>query len=296
MAKYNMSSIGLGNGMLSEISQSLKQSFETHNININDIVENENNKYSVDDVDDLVDSIRTVGGLKQNLDVMKMPNGKYKLLTGHRRIKALRILAKEEKKYEIAPCTITDLGSVELPVSDDMKEQYLITITNSTQRSMTDADKYNQYLDLKAIYTEAKSNGYTLSTKMRNLIAKDMDMSPAQIGKMDYINNNADDSLKKRLLKNQVSIAQANEIAHDAKEKTTKKNNLLDELTEDSYTLSLDEINALTITYSDFTQHYKDAAQQMKTINREHYAKLLKCKRTIIKEIEKMEKLIKIKN
>ena len=84
MSKFNMNTLGLGNGMLNQFSQELKEGFTIEYIPINKIDENENNNYSTEDIDELVDSIRTVG-LKQNLDVMLLPNGRYRLLTGHRR-------------------------------------------------------------------------------------------------------------------------------------------------------------------------------------------------------------------
>ena len=208
-----MNTLGLGNGMLNQFSQELKEGFTIEYIPINKIDENENNNYSTEDIDELVDSIRTVG-LKQNLDVMQLPNGRYRLLTGHRRFKALSELAQEDTKYKMVPCTITALEQVQLPVSEKSKEKYLIHITNATQRHMTDSDKYNQYTDLVAIYTEAKNNGFTLTDKMRNLIAQDMQLSPAQVGKFDYIRNNASDELIDKIQNDEVSINEANDIAH----------------------------------------------------------------------------------
>ena len=206
MSKFNMNTLGLGNGMLNQFSQELKEGFTIEYIPINKIDENENNNYSTEDIDELVDSIRTVG-LKQNLDVMQLPNGRYRLLTGHRRFKALSELAQEDSKYKMVPCTITALEQVQLPVSEKSKEKYLIHITNATQRHMTDSDKYNQYTDLVAIYTEAKNNGFTLTDKMRNLIAQDMQLSPAQVGKFDYIRNNASDELIDKI-QNDLSMRQ----------------------------------------------------------------------------------------
>lgn len=121
MSKFNMNTLGLGNGMLNQFSQELKEGFTIEYIPINKIDENENNNYSTEDIDELVDSIRTVG-LKQNLDVMQLPNGRYRLLTGHRRFKALSELAQEDSKYKMVPCTITALEQVQLPVSEKARK------------------------------------------------------------------------------------------------------------------------------------------------------------------------------
>lgn len=295
MGKFNVNSLGLGNGLLNTYSQELKEAFEIVNIPIDKIDENENNNYSIEAIDELIDSIRTVG-LKQNLDVMKMPNGRYKLLTGHRRFKALKQLSEENQKYKMVPCTVTEIGSVTLPISEESKEKYLIHITNSTQRDMTEADKYNQYKDLVAIYTEAKNNGFTLSDKMRNLIANDMNVSAAQIGKMDYIRNNGTEDLEKRILENEVTIAEANIIAHkDKKEQATahpKREKIIDSLQQDTYTLGTDVINHLTKKYSEVTHSYNIAVKEDVQINKKDYAKILESQQKILKELEKIQKII----
>lgn len=297
MGKFNMASMGLGEGMLNQYSQNLKQNFETVNIDINEIEENENNKYSITNIDELVEAIRTVGGLEQNLEVMKTPNGKYKLLTGHRRLKALHILADEDKKYQYAPCKVTTLDSVNLPVSDLSKEKYLINITNSTQRDMTDADKYNQYQDLREVYTEARNNGFVLSEKMRVLIANDMKVSPAQVGKMDYINNNATDELKEQLTNNEVSIAAANEIAHldeteQSKKATQKKERIIDTLDQDFYPLDLAIFNDMSRTYAALNVKLSKESKSDRELSKKEYAKVLKCKENILKELDKLKNII----
>lgn len=296
MAKFNnsfMNSLGIGEGLLNSKSLELKEGLEIINIPIDKIIENEKNNYSLDDIDELIDSIKTVG-LKQNLDVMRLPDGKYKLLTGHRRFTALKELAKEDDKFKIVPCSITDINDVKLPVSADSKEKYLIHITNSTQRNMTESDRYNQYQDLVKIYTEAKNNGYVLSDKIRNLIANDMNISPAQVGKMDYIRNNASEELKERLNNNEVTVSQAEEIAHhDKAQQATlkpKKERTIDLLTENEYYLPKD---FFTKEFNDIVKLIKKCeASKNKAYSRKDYAKIIDAKKSIEQSLTKAEKLI----
>jgi ParB family chromosome partitioning protein len=291
--KFNLNSLGIGEGMLNSKSLELKENFEIVNIPISKIKENEYNNYSINDIDELVDSIRAVG-LKQNLDVMAMPDGTYKLLTGHRRFKALQILSAEDDKYSFVPCSVTELSQVKLPVSDESKEKYLIHITNSTQRSMTESDRFNQYNDLVKIYQEAKENGFALSDKMRNLIANDMNVSAAQVGKLDYIRNNASEELKERINQNQVSISEASEIAHyDKNEQATlktRKKRIIDTLTEDSYNIASEIFEPLTKKYAAFTHDLK--SNSGKDISKKNYAKLLESSQKIEKELSNIEKII----
>lgn len=291
--KFNLNSLGIGEGMLNSKSLELKENFEIVNIPISKIKENEYNNYSINDIDELVDSIRTVG-LKQNLDVMAMPDGTYKLLTGHRRFKALQLLSAEDDKYSFVPCSVTKLSQVKLPVSDESKEKYLIHITNSTQRSMTESDRFNQYNDLVKIYQEAKENGFALSDKMRNLIANDMNVSAAQVGKLDYIRNNASEELKERINQNQISISEASEIAHyDKNEQATlktRKKRIIDTLTEDSYNITSEIFKPLTKKYVAFTHDLK--SNSGKDISKKNYAKLLESSQKIEKELSNIEKII----
>lgn len=53
---------------------------------------------------------------------MKLPDGNYKLLTGHRRFTALKELSKEDDKFKFVPCSITDIDSVKLPVSEKARK------------------------------------------------------------------------------------------------------------------------------------------------------------------------------
>ena len=293
--KFNMNSLGLGNGLLNSYSKELKEGFEIINIPIEQIDRNEKNNYSIENIDELIDSIRAVG-LKQNLDVMKMPNGRYKILTGHRRFEAITELAKEDDKYKMVPCTVTEIGTVALPVSDDSKEKYLLHITNAAQREMTDADKYNQYKDLVSIYTEAKNNGFTLSDKMRNLIANDMQLSAAQIGKMDYIRNNGTEELEQRIQSNEISISEANEIAHHEKEAQAslkpKKQRIIDTLDKESYELDGSCIQSITNKCLNLNALYKEALSNEKIVTKQDYAKIYEIRERIEKEYEKLEKII----
>ena len=160
MAKFNMNTLGVGGGLLNQVSQELKEGFEIEYIKLDDLTPNEQNKYSMENIEDLAESILTAG-LKQNLDVIRMNNGKCKIVTGHRRYAALKLLVSQgHEKFNLAPCTVSILDSVKLPVSDENKELYLINVTNAEARKDTVADIYNQFLDYHKIYTDAKNNGY----------------------------------------------------------------------------------------------------------------------------------------
>jgi len=310
-SKFNMNSLGLGSGLLNEKSQELKEGFEIQYIPLLQIEPNKKNKYSMSDIEGLAEEIKTVG-LKQNLDLLQIGPKKYKILTGHRRYEAYKILSLDNEKYNQVPCTISDLSSVKLPLSDESKEQYLINITNASQRQMTESDKFNQYLDLKGIYIEAQKNGFVLSGRRRDLIASDMSLSTQQIGKYDYIDKHGTEELKQAIKTDNISINQAAEIAHveptaqkklliETKENVSSKDNdsaeekqrqkkqpMIDTLKQSSYQVNNKDLVNIQEKFSSVITPFENAI----SFNKKDYAKLLTAKEKIIIEFMKIEALI----
>jgi len=314
MAKFNMNTLGVGGGLLNQVSQELKEGFEIEYIKLDDLTPNEQNKYSMENIEDLAESILTAG-LKQNLDVIRMNNGKCKIVTGHRRYAALKLLVSQgHEKFNLAPCTVSILDSVKLPVSDENKELYLINVTNAEARKDTVADIYNQFLDYHKIYTDAKNNGYQLNDKMRNLIATDMSLSPAQVAKMYYISSHGSDELLQAISENKVTIAQANEIAHapeelqktlipdnenessnddndaekDEKTEKDKKPKIIDTLKHSNYIINEQEIRDIQKQYQSLATSVQDTIN----LNKKDYAKLLTSREKIMLELKKIEALV----
>lgn len=314
MAKFNMNTLGVGGGLLNQVSQELKEGFEIEYLRLDDLTPNEQNKYSMENIEDLAESILTAG-LKQNLDVIRMNNGKCKIVTGHRRYAALKLLVSQgHEKFNLAPCTVSRLDSVKLPVSDENKELYLINVTNAEARKDTVADIYNQFLDYHKIYTDAKNNGYQLNDKMRNLIATDMSLSPAQVAKMYYISSHGSDELLQAISENKVTIAQANEIAHapeklqktlipvnenessndnndaekDEKSEKAQKPKIIDTLKHSNYIINEQEIRDIQKQYQSLATSVKDTIN----LDKKDYAKLLTSREKIMLELKKIEALV----
>lgn len=191
-----------------------KQKFKTTDIPLEKIVTNENNKYSLQDIEELKFSILH-NGLKQNLEVYSIGEGLYKLISGERRYTALKALVeKGYDEFSIVPCIITDFSLNKLPLSERSKEMYAIITTNSESRDYTDADRMFQVKELKKIYTELQQNGVKLTGKMTELIAKDLDLSERQVKRLNYIETHGTDELKTRFEKNEISISAAENVAH----------------------------------------------------------------------------------
>ncbi len=214
MGRY--ASVDLKNlGFLNEASKAKRQKkFEISDIHIDDIVPNAMNQYSVDSIEELKFSILH-NGLKQNLEVYKIPGGKYRLITGERRYTALRELVKEGyHEFELVPCLVTDLSDNELPLSEKSKELYALVTTNSEARELTDGDRMFQVNSLKLIYKELKENGVKLTGNMNDLIAEQLNISPRQVKRFNYVEEHGTEEIKEKLANNEISLNTAENVAH----------------------------------------------------------------------------------
>lgn len=218
-ANVNLSNLAFMNS--ASLEGKLK-SFKTVNIEIDKIIPNERNEYSVQDIEELKFSILH-NGLKQNLEVYQIGEGLYKLISGERRFTAIKALVEEgHSEFSSVPCLVTDLSQNELPLSEDNKELYAIITTNSEARDFTDADRMFQVKGLKKIYTELQQNGVKLTGKMTDLIANDLNISSTQVKRYNYVESHGVDELKEKVEAGDISIRAAETVAHLTPEKQRK--------------------------------------------------------------------------
>lgn len=176
-------------------------------IDIDDIIENPENFYSMDGIDELADDIDRQG-LKNLLVVYPLKNGQYMLKSGHRRKEAVKMLLESGRRQNrTLPCFVDGVKS-------ESETKLDLIMLNATARVYTDADIMQQYKELtKAYDTYEKETGTRLKGRMRERIAEAMNVSPAQIGKIENIVHNAAPEIITSVEKGEVSISTANEIA-----------------------------------------------------------------------------------
>lgn len=163
MAKF---STGLGGNLLSDLSKAVpKNEFQVRHIPLEDIIPNDKNeKFSMSDIEELKQSIKDVG-LQQNLVVMPVGD-KYKLLTGHRRFQALtELLAEGDKRFLSVPCLVKQIADIDLNISDESKEIYLLATTNAENRHNTLAENIELMRMLNQVYDEIEQNGGRINRK-----------------------------------------------------------------------------------------------------------------------------------
>lgn len=200
------------NGILNGASSGSKMKITS--VPIEDIVRNEQNEYSIEGIDSLAASIHDVG-LRQPIEVKRLPDGTYQLIGGERRLTAMKKLLEEgDTRWQMVPCIVTDPLTLDLPISNELKELYALTTTNSDQRSKTDHDKMLDIQAMRKIYTALKAAGYPLAEYQRSFIAANLNMSESQVQRLDYIAGHLDEGFKRQLALETLPVTVATTIAH----------------------------------------------------------------------------------
>lgn len=164
------------------------------------------NGYSVDDVTELKASIELLG-LQQNLLLRKVAGGKYEIISGHRRYKALKSLHLEGKEgYSHAPCKI--IKSI-----DDLQAELELILANSTTRRLTDYEISYQAERLRELLVELKKSGVKFMGKKREIVAELLKVSPSQVARYEGINKNLSPGLKDEFKKGTISVTTAYEAS-----------------------------------------------------------------------------------
>lgn len=150
------------------------------------------------ELEELKFSILTMG-LQQNLVVMKRGKDDFMLLTGERRWTALNELYKEGyTQFEYVPCLVRSPEDIDLPISDEMKEEYLINDTNSKVRTKTNRQMMAQMQWEERLYHELRDAGYDFpkGMKKRAYLSEKMGISQSQVQRYDVIRKNGSEKTK----------------------------------------------------------------------------------------------------
>ena len=199
------------NGILNGASGS---KMKITSVPMEDIIRNDRNEYSIEGIDSLAASIHDVG-LRQPIEVKRLPDGTYQLIGGERRLTAMqKLLAEGDTRWEMVPCIVTNPPALDLPISDELKELYALTTTNAEQRTKNDHDKMLDVQAMRQIYSALREAGYPLAECQRSFIAASLNMSESQVQRLDYIAGHLDDGFKRQLALDALPVTVATTIAH----------------------------------------------------------------------------------
>lgn len=156
--------------VLKDVSDSDTGREQIEYINLDLIDGDEKNFYTLSDIEALANNIATIG-LQQPLRLRPHPTaeGRYKIVSGHRRRAALDLLVKDDpEKWAEAACIVQRDS-----VSPAMQQLRLI-FANSDTRKMTSADISEQAAQVEQLLYQLKEEGYEFPGRMRDHVAKVM--------------------------------------------------------------------------------------------------------------------------
>lgn len=181
-------------------------------IDIDLIEPNKNNFYEMSEIEALANDIERQG-LMTALVVSEQNGGKYELISGHRRLAALKsLIADGRRRNGKVPCFIKG-------AKPNTETELDLIMLNATQRKYSDADTMREYEELTRIFKELEAEGKTIKGRIRDRIAEALNVSPAQVGKLDNIKHNAIPDVEQAVKSGDMSISTANEVAKLAPEK-----------------------------------------------------------------------------
>lgn len=160
---------------------------------------NEKNFFSVDDVQDLVDSIQ-VNGILQPL-LLKENGDRYTIIAGHRRHKAAGIAG------------LKTVPAVVQPNMSEAMEWFILIKTNTTTRELTHAEKTEAAIRMKKQLVQLKQEGAKITGRLRDIVAEQMEISKSEMARMEVIDKNLNDEFKKLWKTNSINASCAYELA-----------------------------------------------------------------------------------
>lgn len=193
-------------------------------VNIYDMIPSQDNFYSVNEIMDLVNSIKLVGILQPLLLSESEEVNKFSIKAGHRRQRALIYLVEQEglSEYRYAPAIIK-------PEQDNILGRLTIIMANRF-REKSDWEKMQEVIQTEELIRELNGNkninsrtrkelkkllGVNSEKNMgtRDFVAEILSISSTQVGRYKTIYNNLCLEMMKLFKESQINVSVAAEVA-----------------------------------------------------------------------------------
>lgn len=172
---------------------------------IYDLIPSKGNFYSVEDVQDLKQSIELLGVLQPLLVTDEEEDGKRCIIAGHRRRLAVMQLVDEGKeRFRRVPILIK-------PKKNAIIDRLALIMANRF-REKTDWERMTEALETEKLVLELKDS-MNIPGRTRDLLAEIIETSPAQLGRYKAIYNNIIPELMAEFKANRIVVSVIYEVS-----------------------------------------------------------------------------------
>lgn len=183
-------------------------------LNPYDVKPSESNFYSQENIEELADSILTVG--QQQPTVLAKINGEYRIISGHRRNLAnINLIERGYNEYKSVRYLYRDMTEATFELS--------LLVGNAFNRELTAYEKTEQAARLKnALIRAQKEDGLEIKGRMREMIADLLGESATNVGRMEKIANDLTSQAKEQFKNGNLGITAAYETSKLSEEEQNK--------------------------------------------------------------------------
>lgn len=180
MGKFNIGSFAASlNETVSKLDTSTEPQLQY--IDIDQLDAHNANFYDVSNLDTLADSI-AMDGLQQPLVVTPGQDGRYTVISGHRRRAAICKLVEEDGREDLrrVPCLVKTYQSPALA-------ELQLIMANSTARVLSSAEVMHQAKRMEDLLYQLKEEGYSFPGRMRAQVAEACQVSESKLARLKVI-------------------------------------------------------------------------------------------------------------
>ena len=185
-------------------AETIEKDFEEIRLDYEKIVVTGQNKYSMDEIEELAAGIEMVGGLHEPL-ILGRVNGEYWLASGHRRRAAIEMLVQGgAERFRVVNCRYKDMTETEFRLH--------VLIGNTFNRHYTDYDKMMEAEEWKKALKAAQKEKLLIlehGERVRDYVARIMGTSAAAVGDYNRINKNATPEIKEQFKDGTIGVTAA---------------------------------------------------------------------------------------
>lgn len=193
--------------VLKDVSNSDTGRDQIEYIPLSQIDEDPNNFYQLSDLDELAANIAFCG-LQQPIRVRQKEDGRYIIVSGHRRRAAVAMLAEDDpQRWQEVSCIVEQDA-----VSPSLQQLRLI-YANANTRKMSPAEISQQAEQVTDLLYQLKEEGYEFPGRMRDHVAQAMSISKSKLARLKVIRENLDESWVDAWKDGSLTESQAYELA-----------------------------------------------------------------------------------